>query len=246
MRWKSPLLLFVAMLAFAPPSQSQSLIGSYLRCSTADETEADFIMNQVFAPIYDRHVEDGGLIGWGWVQHQSGGAWRRISTMTAEDTPTAWDRWGQIVQEIQDEHPNAWHRFNEICDSHDDYIWNLVSSSDEDPAATPDQWISTYWQCSEMSESRADELMEQITPVFDQHVEAGHIGGWAWYAHEIGGWFRRLLTVSADDDFNLIEGRAMLLEELQSDHGEVLEEFGSICSGHVDYIWANGRPAEEN
>lgn len=242
MKWKSLLLPVVAVLVFAPAAQSQSLVGTYLRCSTADEGEADFIMNQVFAPIYDRHVEAGGILGWGWVEHQAGGAWRRIVTLTADDTPTVWDAWGEIVAEIQAEHPNAWHRFNEICDSHDDYVWNLVSSSEnQDPGQTPDAWLSTYWQCDEMTESRADEIMGQMSAVFDKHIAAGHIGGWGWYAHEIGGWFRRLLTVTAAEDFNLIEGRAMVVDELQTEQADLLEEFGSVCNGHVDYVWANGR-----
>jgi hypothetical protein len=26
---------------------------------------------------------------------------------------------------------------------------------------------------------------------------------------------------------------------LQAEQGDVLEEFGDICSAHIDYIWAN-------
>lgn len=245
MKWKSLLLPVVALLVFAPPAHSQSLVGTYLRCSTADEGEADFIMNQLFAKIYDRHAEAGEILGWGWVEHQAGGPWRRIATITADDTPTVWSQWGEIIDEIQDEHPNAWHRFNEICDAHDDYIWNLVALDEgSDAGTTPDAWVSTYWQCNEATETRADELMEQMSAVFDKHIEAGHLGGWGWFAHDLGGWFRRLLTLNAAEDFDLLEARAMVVEELQNEHADLVDEFSSICNGHVDYVWANGR--EEN
>jgi hypothetical protein len=242
MRWRTLPLLALALLAFPPPAQSQSLIATYYRCSTADEGEADFIVNAVLGDVFDRHVEEGNITGWGWVEHNAGGPWRRISTITAPDRTAAVTAWGEIYQELEDEHPNALHRFNEICDSHDDYIWNQVAASEgTDPAATPDAWVSTYWVCNEMTESRADELMQEMGAVYDKHIAAGHLGGWSWYAHEIGGRFRRLLTTSAAEDYDVLDGRAMVIDELQADYQELLQEFGSICSGHVDYMWSNGR-----
>ena len=85
MKWRTLLLSLVAALVFAPQAQSQSLIATYYRCDTANEGEADFIMNTVLGNIYERHVEAGDIAGWGWVEHQAGGAWRRISTLSAEE-----------------------------------------------------------------------------------------------------------------------------------------------------------------
>jgi hypothetical protein len=244
MKWRNLLIPVVAVLAFAPqPAQSQSLVGMYYRCSTADEGEADFIMNQVLSRVFDRNVEAGNMTGWGWVEHQAGGAWRRIATITAPDRSALMTAWGQVINEIEDEHPNAWHRFNEICDSHDDYIWSLVASdAGSDPSVTPDAWVSTYWVCSERTEARANEIFQEtIAPVIDRHIAAGHLGGYGWYAHDLGGRFRRLMTLQAADDFDLLEGRQMVIDELQSDHADALDEFSSICNGHVDYLWANAR-----
>lgn len=246
MKWKTLLLPAVAVLAFAAPVQSQTLIGQYYRCSTADEGEADFIVNEVFEDVFDSHVESGELIGWGWVEHMAGGQWRRISTMTAENQTAAWDAWGSIVEDIMDDHPNAWHRFNEICPSHDDYIWNMVAtSSPEEAGTTPDIWASSYWVCDETEEARADELMQQMTPVFDNHIAAGNIGGWGWYEHVVGGRFRRLLTLTEGEAANILEGRDLVIADLQSQHADELEEFGNICTGHVDYIWGNAAEADD-
>ena len=244
MKWSRLLFPVVAVLAFAPQVHSQTLVAQYFRCSTADEGEADFIMNEVLGDVYDRHVESGDLIGWGWVEHLTGGQWRRIATLTTPDLASAWDAWGSIVEAITDEHPNAWHRFNEICPSHDDYIWNLIATS-EDAGTTPDMWASSYWVCDSNQESRADEIFQEMIPVFDQHIAAGHIGSYGWYAHEVGGRFRRLMTIGAADDFNLLEGRQIVVEDLQANHGDLLDEFGNICGGHVDYIWANAGDDED-
>jgi hypothetical protein len=245
MSWKPLLLVAVAAFAVAPPAASQGLVATYHRCSTADEGEADFIMNTVFSDIYQKQVDNGSISGWGWVEHTAGGPWRRISTITAPDRAAAMTAWGAIVNEIEAEHPGAWHRFNEICGSHHDYVWNLTAASEgTDPATTPSAWASQYWVCDETKEARADELMmEEMGPVYDKHIAAGHLAGWSWYSHEIGGRFRRLLTVAAADDFDLLDGRAMVIDELFAEHADVLEEFGNICGGHVDYLWANARPA---
>lgn len=241
------LFLVVAIFASAREVQAQSLIATYYRCSTADEGEADFIMNTVLGEVYQRHVDAGDIVGWGWIEHQAGGAWRRISTITGADRTAAMTAWGEIVDEMEDEHPNALHRFEEICDSHDDYVWNLVSSSaGTDPGATPTAWVSTYFGCNVVNESRADELQQEMSAVYDKHVAAGHLGGWAWYAHDIGGRFRRLLTVLAADDFDVLDGRDMVIDELASEHSEIWAEFGSICGNHVDYLWGNARAGGDN
>lgn len=247
MKWRTLLLPIVAVLALAPrPAQSQALVGTYYRCSTADEGEADFIMNNVLADSYEQQVEAGNITGWGWVEHQAGGPWRRIATITAEDRAAVMTAWGAIIESIEDEHPNAWHRFNEICDAHDDYVWNLVASDEgSDPGATPDQWVSTYWSCNEGTETRADEMMQQMSQVFDKHIAAGHLGGWGWYAHDLGGRFRRLLTLASAEGFDLLDGRQMVLDELQSEHADLLADFSTVCNGHVDYMWANGRAGDE-
>lgn len=243
MRFSSLLLgLTLAAILVPATAQSQTLIAQYFRCGTADEDEADFIVNTVFSPIFEEYVSAGDITSWGWVEHAAGGPWRRIGTLTAPDRTAAINAWGQINQELEDQHPGATHRFNEICGSHDDYIWNVESSSEgTDPTETPDAWISTYWICDQSQESRADELQAQLAQVYDKHIAAGDISGWSWYSHDVGGQFRRLLTVSGSDFPSVLDGREMVLDELRADHGAALEEFGSICSSHVDYLWQNGR-----
>jgi hypothetical protein len=244
-KWTSLLLALAAVLALAVPAESQSLVANYYRCSTADEGEADFIMNAVFADVYQAHVDSGDLIAWGWVEHTIGGDWRRISTITAEDRSTATRVWGEIVAELEDEHPNALHRFNEICDSHDDYIWTVTDSYEgTDQSVSPPAWVSIYFTCDQQAEARADELMAEMSGVIDKHVEAGHLGGWGWYSHDLGGWFRRLWTLTGVEDFDVLDGRQMVIDELLAEHADAFAEFGSICSGHVDYMWSDARATD--
>lgn len=243
MRWSS-FLLGGTLLAILFPSgaQSQTLIAQYYRCDTAYEQEADFLVNTAFSLVLERHEAAGEIDGWGWVQHAAGGPWRRIFTITAPDRTAALNSWAEINQELQDEHPSATHRFNEICGSHDDYLWNLEASSEgTDPGSTPNAWLSAYFVCNEAQESRADELQAHIATVYDARIAAGEISGWSWYSHDLGGRFRRLLTVSGTDFPSILDSRDGAISDLQGQHAEAMAEFGSICTSHVDYLWQNGR-----
>jgi hypothetical protein len=236
------LLFLLGAVVAVPEIQAQSLLGMYFTCDAANEREADFIMNTVFAETYQKHVDAGHLNNWGWATHMMGGPWRRISTMQADDRSTVLTMWGEIMNELRDDHPGAWHRFQEICNSHQDYVWSTVAGSP--PPSPPSNWFSSYWVCNQPRESRADEIMAEVGAVYDRHVAAGHLGGWTWSAHDIGGRFRRLMTLFPAEDFDLLEARDMVLAELQAEHGELLAELGSICGGHVDYLWASGRSTD--
>lgn len=247
MKWKTLFPLAASAVILAPAAQAQSLVAQYYNCATADEGEADFIMNNVFAPILQAHVDAGDIDSWGWVEHQAGGEWRRIATLTAEDHSTVLTQWGVISGEIEEEHPGANHRFNEICGDHDDYLWEATASSDgTDPGVTPEAWISTYFVCDQSTETRADELLAAMAPAFDPHIAAGHISGWSWYTHVVGGEFRRLLTVAGADAVAAVTGREMVTDDMAANYADELSEFTSICPSHVDYLWGNAAASDED
>jgi len=246
MKLSSLTLAFAFVVLLPSPAQSQSLVGTYYSCSTAYEGEADALMNTVFADVYQSYVDKGQLTNWGWVEHTAGGPWRRITTITAEDRSTVMATWRQIDEQLEEEHPTALRRFNEICDSHDDYIWTLADSYEgTDPGGTVPTWLSVYFMCDPQNEARADELMAELSTVTDKHVAAGHLSGWAWYKHDIGGRFRRLWTLLGAEGTDVIDALDMVTGEFEAEQTDTFAEFRSICSSHVDYIWADARTAGE-
>lgn len=95
----------------------------YYVCDSSRETQADALVKQVFAPVYDKMLADGKLVSWGWLEHIVGGKYRRLETLTAKDTASLMEARAAIVQTMQDD-PLA-EAFNGICDSHQDYIWTI-------------------------------------------------------------------------------------------------------------------------
>ena len=97
---------------------------TYFVCDEARETEADDLMKEVFAPVYNAQVEAGGLASWGWMQHWVGGKYRRIATMTATDFDTLIGARDAIVAAMI-ANEEAGQKFSSICGSHSDYMWNV-------------------------------------------------------------------------------------------------------------------------
>lgn len=97
---------------------------TYFICDENRETEADDLVKEKLAPIYDAQVEAGNLVSWGWMQHWVGGKYRRIATMSSKDVDTLIAARDSIVASMIDM-KEVGEEFTEICGSHTDYIWDI-------------------------------------------------------------------------------------------------------------------------
>lgn len=98
----------------------------YLKCEIGREAEADEIVRKTLAPIYNRHVEEGNLASWLWLQHFVGGEYRRLLALTAADHKTLMRTRAMILAEFNDRKTKrALDEFNDICPSHVDYMWDV-------------------------------------------------------------------------------------------------------------------------
>ena len=99
---------------------------TYYVCD-AREVQADALVEQVFAPVYDKMVADGKLKSWGWLEHIVGGQFRRLATMSATDMKSLMAARADINTALTDNPLGD--TFTEICDSHADYMWEVRFSN---------------------------------------------------------------------------------------------------------------------
>lgn len=99
---------------------------TYFECEMGEQERADEIMATVFAPIYNRHVADGTIASWGWLKHHVGGEWRRLLTMTGKDHVSLLAARDAIIDEMVSKHEAETKEYDDICDSHQDYMWDIV------------------------------------------------------------------------------------------------------------------------
>ncbi|MBT8057269.1 MAG: hypothetical protein KJO72_10080 [Gammaproteobacteria bacterium] len=99
----------------------------YHECQINKEERADEIVEKVFAPVYNKAVEEGKIKSWGWNSHVVGGKYRRLGTMTADSFEGLIAARGEILQALYGDGDNAVaNEFSDICTSHSDYLWNIV------------------------------------------------------------------------------------------------------------------------
>ena len=98
----------------------------YFDCDVSREERIDELMREVFAPVYNRYVENGGLTSWAWLKHNVGGTHRRLLTMTGDDHKLL-ARTRASMQEVFGERRNerAMREAAQICHTHEDYMWDI-------------------------------------------------------------------------------------------------------------------------
>jgi hypothetical protein len=99
---------------------------TYHVCDFAGEERADEIIKEHAAPVFDRLVEEGKLISWGWSSHSVGGRFRKLQTMTAADHKTLLAARNEAIEAIYAEGSTAGEELATICGSHDDYMWDII------------------------------------------------------------------------------------------------------------------------
>jgi len=236
-------LATVSGVALAQDSDAQQGFAyvTYFECNAGMEYRADEIIQRSYTPHYEAAVEAGDILQWSWMSHFVGGKWRRALVLTAPDMDNLLNAAGALGEAIAASTPEAGRVFTEICPIHEDYIWETVPGvggttvgAERGPAG-----FSIYMDCDMNREERVDELMGgPIGAVYDAHVADGELVSWTWLAHTVGGQYRRLLSMTADDHPSMMRARAAILAEL--DAGRLKRSYtqmNEICPDHDDYMW---------
>ena len=234
---------FITGTAYAQDAGTETLYAyaTYFVCSPDGESRADEIISSTFKPNYDAAVEHGDITSWTWLQHYVGGFWRRVLVITATDMDSLLDASGALGEVIEDQTPEAGRAFSGICASHEDYIWESVPgvSTGTTAGSRGDVGFTVYFECDLNREDRADELVRDVFgPIYDRHVGDGGLATWNWLAHNVGGPYRRILTMTAADHKTLMATRAAILAEFDDRRAErAQKEMNEVCPAHHDYMW---------
>ena len=214
---------------------------TYFECDAGREYRADEIIERSFKPHYDAAVESGEILQWSWLSHFIGGKWRRALVITTGNMDDLLATAGALGEAIEESTPEAGRVFTEICPVHEDYIWETVP---EVTASTPggdrgNVGFSVYMDCDLNREDRVDQIMgETIGPLYNAQMAAGNLVSWNWLSHNVGGKWRRLLSLTAADHNTMMHARGEVLGELGSGRAQrAFDQMNEICPDHEDYLW---------
>lgn len=225
----------------APAQQAEEqefTYATYYICDVPRQTRVDEIVASEIAPVYDSAVERGIITAWGWLAHRTGGVWRRAHYYTAPTIEALFAAERRIDAELQASGADSDQEVAGICNSHEDYIWTALASSENRPPGRAHGVVGlfTYYVCDFAEQNRADELLTTVlAPVYDAHVGEGMFTSWAWQSHFVGGQYRRLATFTAEDYPTLLNTRGRVLEAVSEN--ALAAQFNQICGSHSDYLW---------
>jgi hypothetical protein len=220
------------------------LAATYYQCDMASESHADEVYKETVAPVVQKQVDAGKLLGWGYSRHWMGGEWRRLEYISARSISALVEARQAIIGELT-EGPaaKATKEFDAICPTHDDYIWTSAASSQAPGAVGRDRTkvaMSTYFVCGS-AEAEADAIVKAaFAPVMNAHVKEGKIASWNWLRHVAGGEYRRLLVIDGADHTSLLEYWNTMDQALEESQPELSRRFNEICPSHTDYVWDLG------
>lgn len=229
----------MSLTAAEPEAAKDSYVYStYFYCNTSTQEKADELVAKNTYPVYDAAVADGTITGWAWMAHHTGGQWRRIQYHTSDSVAGLLTAQETIGKRMDEASGGADDGFGAICSAHDDYIWKSESGS-ATAGNRGKASISVYLVCDFSKEERADEIVKTVfAPIYDKAVADGKIKSWGWLSHVIGGEYRRLSTMSADNYGDLLAARDEILETIYGDgENKAANEFSEICGSHTDYLW---------
>ncbi len=234
-------MMLITSSVVAQDTTQTVVLGQYYRCNQGQEARADEIVRESLGPIVQQHIEAGDLTGWIWFSHEHGGPWRRLLATLGTDLGLMMDARAKIYEEFTGEHADAAAELGTICPGHDDYIWIGIANSPVNPdALAGPASLSTYYACDQSREGRTSEIFEEVlAPIYQKHMDMGHIASWGFYAHRSGGIFRRLETFSGADHKTLLDMQDAIYSEAEETSPLAINEFLQICTWHVDYMWNN-------
>jgi hypothetical protein len=236
------LVFLVPVVATGQEKEPATFVyATYFECDVSQQERVDDIVKSSYAPAYDAAVEAGTISSWGWMAHQTGGKWRRVLYYSAKGLDALVDAPESINATIDETNPSAHLFFGEICNSHDDYIWEVGTGSKGMGVIATDRGkvgMSVYFDCDMGEEDRADEIIEKnLAPIYNKHVTKGGLTSWGWLKHYVGGKYRRVATTTSTDIKTLLATRNAIFAEVNEKAKAAGDEFGEICGSHQDYIW---------
>ncbi len=112
-----------AEMGGARPAAGMSV---YWVCDEGKEAVADLIVEQVWAPVLNRQVEQGSLSSWVWLSHFVGGEYRRALVVDGADHATLLEARDEMIARTSESALAS--AFSEVCNGHTDVLWNIADS----------------------------------------------------------------------------------------------------------------------
>ena len=121
------IFIFVTGNITAQSEEQPLLVVSFQKIKMADIATVNKMINDKFAPILNRLVDDKMLLGWGLFNHTWGDEWNVNIWYTVKDM-AAFDKfWDEYMKQIREKQPDAWKELRGYIMEHKDNIYTIMN-----------------------------------------------------------------------------------------------------------------------
>lgn len=106
----------------------KTLVFSQNKVQMADMGKVNKMIDEVFAPILNKLVDEGMLSAWGQLNHAWGDEWNLNLWYSAKDMASFNKFWGEYVKRVRENHPEAFGEVTKLFEAHKDNIYSIVQS----------------------------------------------------------------------------------------------------------------------
>ncbi len=237
------LLLIPAMGCGAQVAEDAAHVyEAYYKIKPGDLPEWNRQYFEYAVPVLDGLVSSGVIEGYNQWEHTTGGEYNvrmAIRTYDWNAIDTFWEEYlGQVNAASSDAESEAVSR---MIQAHRDEIWDFGHVDVPEGLETAYMYASTY----QYNFADADEWYriwgDVATPLIEQAMADGHIGGWVTLDHNTGASHNYKVLFFFEDWDDIDDFTGTVLGAMEEQSPEDFRKFLSITQGHSDVIYAPTR-----
>ncbi len=235
-------LLFLLLIGGPTLLQAQKpTIGlNYWKCNGSELGNIVQSIDSLFLPIAQELVDEGKILGFGTMTHQTGDEWNLVYYITATDAVAFMQGFQESVQRFTQRHPDA-APLTDHCREHKDNIYTFQHFTQPPFSVKPGEPITmglSHWKCDFAKVGELVQLSDSLGGPIDQMmVDEGKLITSGMATHQWGDEWNVVWYSGASDIQTYHTSVAELNQRINEKHPDAFDQIMDACWTHKDNIY---------
>lgn len=238
-------LVFPALALGAQEADGPThLYEAYYKVKPADLEEWNRQFFTYAVPVLNELVASGTIEGYNQWQHTTGGEYNIRMAIRASDWNSLGAFWDDYLTKLSAATPDAESQaISRMIQAHRDEIWDMGYVNVPAGLETAYMYAATYQYNFADGAEWYRIWGDVLTPLIEEAMADGVIGGWAALDHNTGGRHNYKVLFMFEDWDHIDDFTSQVLGNMAERNPEDYQKFMSLIQGHDDAIYAPTRQA---